>query len=227
MLTDGGGKSLSLAFELFALKRNHDSAGFTAPRREPLTPRGVAAFARASLGRLLLVQFIAALLAAAAVDWFVYDGWFPTVRAAIGQLPDEGKISAGKLDWHGDSPRLLAEGTFLAFSVDLNHAGDIRLPAHVQIEFGRDDFYVYSLLGHVAGRYPDGWIVAFNRKDLGPWWGAWEPALLAITTAAVVAGLMLMWAVLATLYFLPGWVAAFLRIAIWPCAAVGGWRAPR
>ena len=30
---------------------------------EPLTPRGVAAFARARLGRLLLVQFIAALLA--------------------------------------------------------------------------------------------------------------------------------------------------------------------
>jgi hypothetical protein len=176
---------------------------------EPLTPRGVAAFARASLGRLLLVQFIAALLAAAAVDWFLYDGWFPTVREAIGQLPDEGKISAGKLDWHGDSPRLLAEGTLLAFSVDLNHAGDIRSPAHVQIEFGRDDFYIYSLLGHMAGRYPAGWAVAFNRKELGPWWGAWEPALLAIATAVVVAGLMLMWAVLATMYFLPGWVAAF------------------
>ena len=176
---------------------------------EPLTPRGVAAFARAPLGRLLLVQFIVALLAAAAVDWFLYDGWFPTVRAAIGQLPDEGSLRAGKLDWHGDSPRLLAEGTFLAFSVDLNHEGDIRSPAHVQIEFGKDDFYIYSLLGYAEGRYPAGWAVAFNRKELEPWWGAWEPAILAIATAAVIAGLMLIWAVLATVYFLPAWLAAF------------------
>jgi len=50
---------------------------------EPLTPRGVAAFARAKLGRLLLVQFIVALVAAASVGWFFDDGCFPTITAAI------------------------------------------------------------------------------------------------------------------------------------------------
>ena len=44
---------------------------------EPLTPRGVAAFARARLSRLLLVQFVIASLAAAAVVWFLSDGLFP------------------------------------------------------------------------------------------------------------------------------------------------------
>ena len=69
---------------------------------EPLTPRGVAAFARAKLGRLLLVQFIVALLAAASVVWFLDDGCFPTISEAIQQLPADGEIRSGKLDWHGD-----------------------------------------------------------------------------------------------------------------------------
>ena len=41
---------------------------------EPFTPRGVAAFAGAGLGRLWLVQFVVAMLAAAAVVWFVHKG---------------------------------------------------------------------------------------------------------------------------------------------------------
>ena len=189
---------------------------------EPLTPYGVAAFAGASLGRLLLVQFICALLAAGAAVWFLSDGWFPTVREAIQQLPPDGEIRAGKLDWHGDSPRLLAEGPFLAFNVDLNHAAEFRSPAHVQIEFGRDNFFVYSLLGYAEGRYPNGWVVAFNRTELAPWWGAWEPAMLAISFAAVVAGLMLIWAVLATGYFLPAWLVAYF--ANRDLTLCGSWR---
>lgn len=39
--------------------------------------------------------------------------------------------------------------------------------------------------------------------------GAWEPALLVISFAVVVAGLMLIWTVLATAYFLPAWLVAF------------------
>jgi hypothetical protein len=38
---------------------------------------------------------------------------------------------------------------------------------------------------------------------LEPLWGAWEPELLAISVLAGVAGLMLVWAMLATIYFLP------------------------
>jgi hypothetical protein len=124
-------------------------------------------------------------------------------------LPEEGEIRAGKLDWRGNSPVLLAEGAFLAFSVDLNHKGDIRSPAHAQIELGRDDFLIYSLLGYVEGRYPAGWVVALNREELEPWWGAWEPAILAITGALVAAGLMLAWQILATVYFLPVWLVGF------------------
>jgi hypothetical protein len=176
---------------------------------EPLTPRGVAAFAHAPVGRLWLVQFIVALLNAAAVIWFLYDGWFPTIHSAIRRLPEAGQIRSGKLNWQGEARVFLAEGPFIAFNVDLKHAADYRSTAHVQIEFGNDDFYVYSLLGYAVGRYPAGWVIAFNRDELQPWWGAWEPAILAIAGAVVVILLMLIWQVLATLYVLPVWLAGF------------------
>lgn len=176
---------------------------------ETLTPRGVAAFARAAWGRLFVVQLLVAFVVAAAVVWFLHDGWCPTLRDAIERLPDEGEIRFGKLDWRGASPQLLAEGTFLAFSVDLEHASDRRSPAHVQVEFGRETFRLQSLLGYTEARYPAKWIVAFNRKELKPWWGAWQPALLAGAAAAVVVGLLLVWFALATIYMVPVWLTAF------------------
>ena len=155
---------------------------------QPLTVRGVAAFARASLGRLLLVQFIVALLAAGTVVWFLHKAWFPTIGEAIRRLPPQGEIRSGRLDWQGATPARLAEGRFLAIAVDLDHTGEARSPAHVQVEFGRTDCKVFSLLGYVQGAYPRGWAVAFNRTELGPWWGAWAPAILAIVAGLVVAG---------------------------------------
>jgi hypothetical protein len=93
--------------------------------------------------------------------------------------------------------------------VDLDHSGEARSPAHVQVEFGRTDCLVFSLLGYVRAAYPRGWIVAFNRTELGPWWGAWAPDILALAAGLVVVGLMVAWACLATVYFLPVWLLGF------------------
>src|SRR5205809_700644 len=94
-----------------------------APAWQPLTPRGVAAFARAPWWRLLLVQFLFAITVGAAAMWFLHTGWYPTIREAIRHLPDQSEIRAGRLAWTNASPQLLAEGHFLALSVDLNHTG--------------------------------------------------------------------------------------------------------
>src|SRR6516162_7860135 len=152
---------------------------------EPLTPRGVAAFARAGLSRLLLAQFIVALLAASTVVWFLHSSCFPTVRAAIRQLPASGAIDSGKLDWRGGSPQLLAEGKILAFDVDLKHAGQIHSPADVQIEFGRDSIRIYSLFGYTDFFYVADRTSPFNRTDLEPLWGAWAAEILFLAGAAV------------------------------------------
>ena len=173
---------------------------------EPITPRGVAAFARASFERLLVVQTVVALLAAAAVVWVLTDGIFPTINAAIRQLPGAGEIRAGKLDWGDDSPALLAEGRILAFSVDLDHAGTLRSPADFQFEFGRTSVRIFSLLGGTELTYPPGYVLAANQTDARPAWGAWAPEILGLAALATFSGLLIAWTLLATIYALPVWL---------------------
>lgn len=176
---------------------------------QPLTPRGVAAFASAPLRRLLLVQFCVALLAAAAIAWLLCDAYFPVIDKAIAQLPAEGEIRRGQLQWRGTAPAILAENRFLALSVDLNHSARLRSVAHMQIEFGWDDFRMHSLFGYAAAKYPQGWIIAANRQELEPRWGAWRPALVVGAMMVVGIGLFLSWFGLATLYAGPVCFAAF------------------
>ena len=176
---------------------------------EPFTPRGVAAFARASFQRLVIVQTCVALLAAAAVVWVLSNGLFPTINAAISRLPETGEIRAGKLDWRGDSPALLGEGRILAFSVDLDHGGTLRSPADFQFEFGRESVRLFSLLGDQEWPYPPGYVLAANRTDARPAWGAWVPDILGLAAIATFFGLLLTWMLLASIYFVPVWVVCF------------------
>ena len=189
---------------------------------QPLTPRGVAAFAHASGRRLFAVQLAFALLASATVVWSLCHAWLPVCEQAIRQLPPQGEIRYGKLDWAGESPARLADSPWLALSIDLTHSGQMRSPAHIQVEFGQSDVRIYSLFGFLQEHYPPGWRLAFNRAELEPCWGAWVPELLACTAAAVLAGLFMVWAILATLYSLPAWLIGFFanRDLSWS----GSWR---
>ena len=181
----------------------------------PLTPRGVAAFARASFGRLLLVQFIVALIAAGAFGWFLHRAWAPVFREAISQIPEGAKIQRGSLEWPDETPVLLAEGTFLAFAVDLEHSGKISSVAHLQVEFGRRDWQVRSLLGVLDVpalldmSYPKDKVVDLEKSEAGPWWGAREPFLILLAMAGLVVYLMVSWPLLAAAYMVPVWLAGF------------------
>lgn len=161
------------------------------------------------MGRVLVVELIVAFLAAATVIWFLLTAWFPMVAGAVAALPETGEIRAGKLDWHGESPVTLAENRFLAFTVDLTHEGTARSPAHIQVEFGKRDLQIFSLLGFVGYDYRRDWVVPFNHEGLVPWWGAWKPALLGITAISVTAGMMVIWIVLGTVYAIPVRLAGF------------------
>ncbi len=176
---------------------------------EPLTPRGVAAFARAPFERLFIVQAVFAFIATASVVWLLSDGIFPVIDDAIDQLPEAGSIHGGKLDWRDDSPVMLAEGKILALSVDVEHGGALRSPADFQFEFGRDSVVIYSLFGEGEVAYPTGYLIAANRADARPAWGAWAPDLLGLAAIGTFLGLVIIWALLATVYFLPVWLLCF------------------
>jgi hypothetical protein len=189
---------------------------------QPFTPRGIAAFARARLGRLLAVQLVMALVAAGTIAWFVQTAWCPMITSAIGRLPERGEIRGGQLDWGGAPHEVLAENRFLALTVDLEHAGEVRLPAHLQIELGKSNVQVQSLFGFTRISYWPGWIVPCNWVELVPWWGAWRPPLLALLVAAVTVLLILNWAILSSVYFLPAWLVGFF--ANRDLSLLGSWR---
>ena len=192
---------------------------------QPITFGGVAAFARASLGRLFLVQFLAALLVAASVISFLSVAWFPVFQKAIVRLPEKGAIRQGQLEWNGPSPAWLADGTFLSIVVDAAGEGRIGQSADVQLELKRRGFKICSLFGCVALPYPEKWIFALNRAEAEPWWGAWRPFLLLGVGAGSVLCLMASWLVLATFYSLAVRLIAFYsdRQAAWPaCWRIAG-----
>lgn len=176
---------------------------------QPLTPQGVAAFARASLSRLLVVQFITAAFVAAAVLWFLASCWFPVIGQSLEVLPDTGQIRSGALEWPESSPVRLAEGPFLAIIVDVDQTGLAHSTAQLSAEFNRSGCRIFSFFGFIELSYPSSGTLPFNRKELLPWWGAWRPFILAGVAAAVVGGLMLTWWLLASLYCLPVWSLGF------------------
>lgn len=176
---------------------------------EPFTPRGVAAFARASFSWLFLAQLVVASVAAAVIVWFFYDGCFSTVQAAIENLPVEGKIHSGKLDWDGAS-QMLAEGHFFAFDVDLDHSGQFLSTADFRIEFGAKSIRAFSWFGFTDIPYPADETIPFNQPELDPLWKAWRVVILFLIAIAAIAALLATWYVLATIYFLPVRLHGFL-----------------
>ena len=124
---------------------------------QPLTPQGVAAFAHASFTRLFVVQFLTAILVAAAILWVLASCWFPVIGQSIEALPETGQIRSGVLEWTEDSPVRLAEGHFLAMVVDVSKTGLARSTAHVSAEFDRSGWRIFSFFGFIefreAGRF--------------------------------------------------------------------------
>jgi hypothetical protein len=180
----------------------HSSSGdsFLPTAWQPLTLRGVAAFSRASLGRLLLVQSVVALLVVASVIWFLATVWFPTTRAAIRQLPATGLIQEQQLSTPRSTTEPLAENRFLAFVVNADGIATANLATDLRIEFRRRNFALCSLLGCLRIDYPKDSTVQFNRPDLESWWAAWEPTIYSMAAIALFLGLFASWLVLATLY---------------------------
>jgi len=168
---------------------------------QPFTPRGVAAFARATLSRLLVVELAVAALGAVVVVWFLATIWFPTVRQAIHQLPERGTILNRKLDSPVTFADTLAEKRpFLIFVLDLEKQRNASQTSDVLVEFHRSNFQVCSMFGCLVFDYPGGWSIEFNRQGLAPRWEAWEPILLGLAALLVTVLLLLSWATLATIY---------------------------
>lgn len=170
---------------------------------QPLTFGGVSGFAYTSFGRLFLVQGFVAILATVTVLWCLLTGWFPELESALTELPEQGQVRNGTLEWTNAAPVRLADGTFFAVLVDPAGDREQGQTADVQLEFTQTELRVHSLFGFVALPYPPDYVVALNHREAWPWWGAWKPGIVSGIAAATIVGLFLSWTLLATLYFIP------------------------
>ncbi len=177
---------------------------------EPFTPRGIAAFAGASFGRLFVVELIVALLAAGVAVWFLYAAWFPGITEAIRLLPQKSLIDYGELKWTGKPLETVHERRpFFAFVVDLEGKSRGNPGTDLSLHFRKHECELWSPLGRLFFPYPREYQIEFNRPELEPRWGAWAPIILGLAAFAVPASLLIAWAFLAILYFGPAWLLAF------------------
>src|SRR5438270_11437821 len=167
---------------------------------QPLTPRGVAAFAHALTGRLFVVELIVALFAAGAMDWFLSARWFPAVRQAVHRLPEQGVIRGQIFDSPIASAEILAESRFLIFVLDLEKQRNATQNSDVLVEFHKKNFQICSIFGCLFFNYPKSRNGDFNRGKLVPLWDAWEPVLLGLVPFCIIVFLFTCWAALAALY---------------------------
>jgi len=132
--------------------------------------------------------------------------WFPAIRQAVRQLPEQGSIHAGRLDSPQQTAQTLAETNFLTIVLDLQRQRNVTQSSDLLIEFHQSNFQICSLFGCLLLNYPKAWEGELNRVRLGPWWEAWEPILLGIAGLVAIVILFLNWAFLATIY------CAFVRL---------------
>ncbi|HTA29204.1 MAG TPA: hypothetical protein VK731_01890 [Candidatus Cybelea sp.] len=190
---------------------------------QPLTFRGVAAFASARLARLLCAEIIAAMILAAAVVWFLHRAYCPVILHAIQNMPETAHLANGTLQ--GVPSVLIAESRFLAIAVTPRPGREIGQDADVQIQLRQDDLCAGSIFWPDWGLdfdYGRGTALNLARSNLEPWWSAWQPVLLIGSAVAIVLFLLLFWALLAAIYMAPAKFIAWFadRYLSWG----GAWR---
>ncbi len=167
---------------------------------QPLTPRGVAAFAHATSMRLLIVQIIVAAIVTLAVLWFLRTAWFPVVLEAVQQLPETGAIRGGQLDLASSPPKRLAENARLAVILDTAATGTAGRAADLEITFEKGRLVICGAAGCWRRAYPRDYIISFNRAQAEAAWGAWRWAVIATVTTSCFLVLLAMWWAVGLLY---------------------------
>lgn len=188
---------------------------------QPLTPRGIAAFAGATFNRLVFVQLIVAAIVVAALIWFLRIAWFPVITEAVRSLPEAGIIRHGTLSF-GDWPQRLAENARLAIIVDADALPIADHVADIAVTFERNRLTICSAVGCRALPYDSRYVIGFNRPEAEPAWDAWRGPILALVGLLTVIGLFLGWWSMAFLYTPLVKLIAFFsdRMVTWR----GAWR---
>jgi len=142
---------------------------------QPFTFGGVAAFATASWRRTLALNLVGATICGLMIVAGFRFGWLPVIDAAVDELPEKGEIQHASLAWEESEPRVLAKSSLLQIVVNPSNSARFGDESDLRVELRADDFLVCGWLGCWSWPYPTGWIIAVNRPEVLPAWGAWRP----------------------------------------------------
>jgi hypothetical protein len=176
---------------------------------QPLTFKGVASFAHASLNRLLLLQLAVAIAIASLTVWFVTAGWAPTLEQGIERLRPGAAIEQGRLKWPEQSAERLSEGPFIEFTVSPGGDGSIGQTADLQVDLTATELKLRSLFGYLAAPYPNGGDIGLSPEEAAASWGAWKGPALALIFLGTLVSLPLTWLALGVLYSVPALLFGF------------------
>ena len=143
----------------------------------PLTFPGVASFASTGWGRLFLWQAVVIAAIAGSCMLLLGQHWAPVLDSAISQLPEQGGLTEGRLQWPDTQSGTLSGNQFLRIIVDPNGEQQHGQLADFQIELRSESWVAGSTLGYMEFPYA---IQTFqiNRTKQIPWWGSRRPFLL-------------------------------------------------
>jgi hypothetical protein len=170
---------------------------------QPFTFGGVAAFARVSTGRTLLVAALMAAVIAVISGRFLWTAWYPVIEVAIGRLPATGAISEGRLAWPTNHLLVLGDNAFLSLVVNPAPLARAGQSADLQFELRPDSLECSSLAGYVSCPYPEGLRIPLNRPEIEPLWGAWGPYVRLGLPLLASLTLLVLWIAMAALLVLP------------------------
>ena len=176
---------------------------------QPLTPRGISAFAHAGYGRLMLVALTIAASIAVLGCWFVDRTVMPAVEKAILVLPDTGSIQGRELGFPEKVGPVLVEERVLGILVNLDGREHASMASDFQIILRKRDVQICSLLGCLGLDYPNGWIIDVNRTRWEPALPAWKPMILGVLFLCEVAWLLVCLHAMAVVYCLATWFLSY------------------
>jgi|688.fasta_scaffold178239_3 hypothetical protein len=190
---------------------------------QPLTGGGVAAFAQATLVRVVVFQFAFAFAGAFALVLALRLAWVPTVEDALRQLPEHtANVKAGRLNWPGINLVVLGERPQLSLMVNPVEGTKTGQVSDIQAELLPDRLRVRGLLGFVDLAYPPELELPLTLTGGRAAWDAWRTSGAAVAGGLTAAGLIAGWWILATIYALPVWGIAVLGSR--SPGAAGAWK---
>jgi hypothetical protein len=173
---------------------------------QPLTFAGVAGLAMAPQWRFRLIRFVMAVFSTVCVTWFASVVFLQVMRHAIDRFPGSGSLRDGHLEWTGAQAIVLSQGTVLTVVMDPELTGEAGQVTDWQIAFGKNTIRFSSIFGYTSTPYPPTWSFTLSRDALEPWWGAWEPIIMAAIAGCSMLFFLIVWGAIGAVYGL------FLRL---------------